>query len=293
MQRALGTGPIKREIKRRSLVHYLTVHPSMSTHRVVVTYSAPQSFLSSDQWVQLRDALSAQLPLRNIHWKPQTLPSIRTIQELEVQLVPLNTVRDENTSQVPYSLLERPLLNIYVVTCEVRLHRTSSSNSLHLLEQDSDAYKTTVRKQIKDWQTSLSHRKNQEWVIVHVVRSDARNAATNFFQIRSNVLDKIRADFNTDKKDRCVQLAWPVAKDNPAAWAELLSKVKDGLLSAFDTAVSQRDDEVRRSESQQSMPGWNFCTFFILKVRNATGLILSTRSCLHLFRKVWLRHSRE
>jgi hypothetical protein len=92
---------------------------------------------------------------------------------------------------------------------------------------------------------------------------------------------------------RCIQLAWPVAKDNPAAWAELLSKVKDGLLSAFDTAVSQRDDEVRRSESQQSMPGWNFCTFFILKVRKATGLILSTRSCLHLFRKVWLRHSRE
>jgi hypothetical protein len=123
MQRALRAGPIRREIRRsRSLLQYLTVHLSMSAHRVVVTYSAPQSFLSSDQWKQLRDALSAQLPLRNIHWKPQTLPSIRTIQELEVQLVPLNTVRDENASQVPYSLLERPLLNIYVVTCEVRLH---------------------------------------------------------------------------------------------------------------------------------------------------------------------------
>ena len=64
-----------------------------------------------------------------------------------------------------------------------------------------------------------------------------------------------------------MQLAWPVAMDNPAAWAELLSKVKDGILFAFDTAVSLRDDEVRRSEGQQSMPGWNFCTFFILKVR--------------------------
>jgi hypothetical protein len=73
---------------------------------------------------------------------------------------------------------------------------------------------------------------------------------------------------------RCVQLAWPIAKDNPAAWAELLSKVKDGLLSAFDAAVSQREDEVKRSESQQSMPGWNFCTFFILKVRRATAFIL-------------------
>lgn len=177
---------------------------SMSTQRVVVTYSAPQSFLSSDQWIQLHDALSAQLPLRNIHWKPQTRPFIRTVQELEVQLVPLNTVRDESTSQVPYSLLEKPLLNIYVVTCEVRLHLVSSFDGLRLFEQDSDAYKTTVKKQIKDWQTSLSHRKNQEWVIVHVVRSDARNAATNFFQIKSNVLDKIRADFNTDKRERCV-----------------------------------------------------------------------------------------
>ena len=92
----------------------------MSTQRVVVAYSAPHSFLSSDQWIQLHDALLAQLPLRNIHWKPQTRPSIRTIQELELQLIPLDTVRDENTSQVPNSLLERPLLNIYVVTCEVK-----------------------------------------------------------------------------------------------------------------------------------------------------------------------------
>ena len=94
----------------------------MSTQRAIVTYSAPQPFLSSDQWTQLHGALLAQLPLRNIHWKPQTRPSIRTIQELEVQLVPLNSVRDENTSQVPYSLLEKPLLSLYVVICEVKHH---------------------------------------------------------------------------------------------------------------------------------------------------------------------------
>jgi len=95
--------------------------PTMSAQRVVVTYSAPQPFLSSDQWKQIYSAWLEQLPLRNIHWKPQTRPSIRTIQELEVQLVPLDTVRDEHTSQVPYSLLERPLVNICVVTCEVKL----------------------------------------------------------------------------------------------------------------------------------------------------------------------------
>lgn len=77
------------------------------------------------------------------------------------------------------------------------------------------------------------------------------------------------------------------------AWAELLSKVKDGLLSAFDTAFSQRDDEVRRSESQQSMPGWNFCTFFILKVRQPPADVLDTWSCSRLSRKALPRHSRE
>ena len=111
----------------------------MSAQRVVVTYSAPQPFLSSDQWKQIYSALLEQLPLRNIHWKPQTRPSIRTIQELEVQLVPLDTVRDEHTSQVPYSLLERPLVNIYVVTCEVKLrhwvrlivHKSSRRTATH------------------------------------------------------------------------------------------------------------------------------------------------------------------
>lgn len=37
-------------------------------------------------------------------------------------------------------------------------------------------------------------------------------------------------------------------------------------MHAFDSAIIQRHDEVRRSEGQQQMPGWNFCTFFILKV---------------------------
>ncbi len=59
---------------------------------------------------------------------------------------------------------------------------------------------------------------------------------------------------------------WSYDDDNPTAWAELVNKVKDGVLSAFDATVTQREEEVKRSESQRTMPGWNFCTFFILKV---------------------------
>lgn len=61
-------------------------------------------------------------------------------------------------------------------------------------------------------------------------------------------------------------------------------------MTAFDAAVSQREEEVRRSESQQSMPGWNFCTFFILKVRFAHS---EERSPLTDLRKVWQVLMRE
>ena len=91
----------------------------MAPQRALITYSASLSFLSSDYWQQLQNGLSFQLPLRNLHWKPVSRPSIRTIQELEVELVALDSVRDELTSQVPSTLLEKPLLNLYVVTCEV------------------------------------------------------------------------------------------------------------------------------------------------------------------------------
>ena len=64
----------------------------------------------------------------------------------------------------------------------------------------------------------------------------------------------------------CAQLTWSVDLKTPAIWAEVISRVKEGVIAAFDLAVSQREEEVKRSEMQRTMPGWNFCTFFILKV---------------------------
>ena len=65
---------------------------------------------------------------------------------------------------------------------------------------------------------------------------------------------------------RCVQLVWASDFENPAAWAEFVTKLKEGILAAFDSAFTQREAEVKRSEGQVQMPGWNFCTFFVLKV---------------------------
>jgi hypothetical protein len=89
------------------------------SQKVQVTYSGSLTFLQSDQWKQVLAALNYQLPLRNLHWKSANHASVRTIQTLPVQLVPLEGVREESTSQVPQTILARPLLNLFVFTCEV------------------------------------------------------------------------------------------------------------------------------------------------------------------------------
>ena len=68
--------------------------------------------------------------------------------------------------------------------------------------KDSEAYRAQTRKQIKEWHASVTQRKNQEWLIIHIVRPDTKTAGARLFQMKATVLDKIKADFNLDKKDR-------------------------------------------------------------------------------------------
>lgn len=70
--------------------------------------------------------------------------------------------------------------------------------------QDSEAYKGSVKKQIKDWHTTVAQRKHQEWLILNVVGPEVRPNPSGLLKMRGTVLDRIKADFNVDKKDRCV-----------------------------------------------------------------------------------------
>ncbi|KAF8638821.1 hypothetical protein AX17_001879 [Amanita inopinata Kibby_2008] len=237
---------------------------------VLVTYSAPQAFLASGSWKQIQASLLAQLPLRNIHWRSSIHSVLRTIHELNFSLVQFESVRDEFVSQIPVTVLERPLLNIYIVTCE---------------DTDIEAYRHVHKKQIKDWLMTVSSRKNQEWLLLHLVKPEARASGGKLFQLKGSVLEKMRADFNVEKRDRCIQVTWsPGTEASAATWAEFINKVKEGLVHAFDSAISQREDEVKRSESQRQMPGWNFCTFFITKESlsiSFTGMSLFEEALLH------------
>ncbi|KAI6777877.1 Trafficking protein particle complex subunit-like protein [Emericellopsis cladophorae] len=60
-------------------------------------------------------------------------------------------------------------------------------------------------------------------------------------------------------------------QDAQRAWEDLLHRLKDLILVSFDRRVSQYEDDIKEKESQRALPGWNFCTFFILKEGLARG----------------------
>ncbi|CAG9952464.1 unnamed protein product [Clonostachys rosea f. rosea IK726] len=110
------------------------------------------------------------------------------------------------------------------------------------------------------------------------------------------LMEKFRSDFNISGKgfvDRVTQIrigindvpydllprvvpAVPSGyvetdKDAENAWNDFISKMKDLILSSFDKRVTKYEEGIRERDSQRNLPGWNFCTFFILKEGLARG----------------------
>ncbi|XAO26570.1 hypothetical protein I312_105407 [Cryptococcus bacillisporus CA1280] len=194
--------------------------------------------------------IKAHLPLRNLHWKSSSRTSLRTIQEIDIDIVDLGeatSLRDKNTS-----VLDSPLVNMCLVVCE-----------------DGEVYKSQTRNFIRDWLSLLAARRTPHApliVLVNPPNSAADKSGKTVWGKDKGVLGKLKADFNVGKHDRCVQLNLPPPGVNdPAAWPELINKLKECFVSAFDAAILEREDEVKRGEAQRVMVGWNFCTWFLLK----------------------------
>ncbi|KAK3812068.1 MAG: hypothetical protein J3Q66DRAFT_51577 [Benniella sp.] len=211
----------------------------MEPKRVIVTYCD-----ESGSWPGIEKDLGARLPLRNLVWKPSNNRATREIAFLDVEFKRFS--RESSKNLPPVTLLQNPYLNIYFVNCE-----------------DNEKYRTTVKQQIHDWIQHVTSKKNQEWLIAHISNQEGARAAKF---LRSSVLDKIKADFNKGKKDRVAQVRMvDTEMSEMELWAEFTEKMKEGIVSSFDQNVMSFEEDVRRLDSQRQMPGWNYCTFFILK----------------------------
>lgn len=95
--------------------------------------------------------------------------------------------------------------------------------------------------------------------------------------MKGSVYDKIRADFNSSKRDRCAGVqslidhrcaqlrSCDTETEELEMWQDILGKIKEGVLLSFDARVLQYEEDIRRMDAQRTLPGWNYCTFFILK----------------------------
>ncbi|KAK4505277.1 hypothetical protein PRZ48_003240 [Zasmidium cellare] len=109
------------------------------------------------------------------------------------------------------------------------------------------------------------------------------------------VFDRLRADFNDSGKsylDRVAQIRIPKARapadllPTPAVaetheetpqerentWNDFIGKLKGLILEPFDRRVRQYEADIADQEARRSLPGWNFCTFFIHKEGLAKAL---------------------
>ncbi|PGH17177.1 hypothetical protein AJ79_01315 [Helicocarpus griseus UAMH5409] len=265
----------------------MDANPRASSN-VTVEYTDPSGLFPS-----IRPLILETLPLRNLHWKSPTRP-LRSIDSLHIDLVPAQSKEEEQKRlsdgagsavshrrhQIP-GLRQTPYLKLYVLSCD-----------------DNDTYKSTARKAVRDWikahgtppQSSSSGAQDNhdafEWLVIHVVSGPAeaveKSGSTSKWPGRTSttVLEKLKADFNGTSKsavDRVVQLRIPKteADKRPPELAgqleDMVEKLKSSILSSFDYRVSQYEEDIRQKDSQRSLPGWNFCTFFILKEGLARG----------------------
>ncbi|KAL2824871.1 trafficking protein particle complex subunit 10 [Aspergillus cavernicola] len=263
--------------------------PQAASSSVTVEYTDPSGLFSS-----IHPVIVNKLPLRNLHWKSPTRP-VRSIESLRIGFTPAKHEADERKSssdgprgakthrrhQIP-GLRQTPYLKIYLLRCD-----------------DNETYKNTARKALREWikshglsstsntsSSATSQEKHDafEWLILHVVQdgdSPEKVAPTlKWGRTTTTVLEKIKADFNGSSKsavDRVAQLRLP-KPGSPLKSPELVDqiedfveKMKNSILASFDLRVAQYEEDIKEKDSQRSLPGWNFCTFFILKEGLARG----------------------
>ncbi|KAI1821679.1 cis-golgi transport protein particle complex subunit [Xylaria intraflava] len=126
--------------------------------------------------------------------------------------------------------------------------------------------------------------------------SEKSSATSRWRPGSSSLLEKLRSDFNSSSKsavDRISQIrigvndvpydllprvvpAVPTGyteteQETENAWTDLIAKFRSLILSSFDLRVTQYEEDIKEKDAQRSLPGWNFCTFFILKEGLARG----------------------
>ncbi|KAI8958385.1 trafficking protein particle complex subunit 10 [Daldinia sp. FL1419] len=206
--------------------------------------------------------------------------------------------------QIP-GLRRTPYLKVLLVRCD-----DNDSYKGHVRQEIRDWIKANTPSSSSKKNTAENH-DAFEWLVIHVVIpntvaatqpresgsvAEKTSAASRWRPGSGPLLEKMRSDFNTSSKgtiDRIAQIrigvndvpydllprvvpAVPTGyteteQETENSWTDLVSKFRSLILSSFDLRVSQYEEDIREKDAQRTLPGWNFCTFFILKEGLARG----------------------
>lgn len=234
--------------------------------------------------------LSAQFPLRNLHWRPgpevaslrpkeqqqQSPPAptpLRTLLELPVRLIPL---AEHAPADLRIPMIQRmPMVHLFFVACD-----------------DSDTYRTQIRSEIRNWIASLpahlppdaeeplTESSRPEYLIVLVpppqsahtgpasATAPAKGAMGRLYNMnKGTVLEKIRADFNSSTREQCVfadsvvylpRLPASVAQTpaDSALWIELVARIKGSVTMTFGGIVTMQDAAITSFDSDRD--SWTY-----------------------------------
>ncbi|KAL3423738.1 Trafficking protein particle complex subunit 10 [Phlyctema vagabunda] len=179
----------------------------------------------------------------------------------------------------------------------IKEHTQSSSSSKQSSQENHDAYEWLIIHVIVPNTAAATQPRTSGKRADGSSGSAAEKATTRWRGGGSTtILEKLRADFNSSSKsapDRIAQIRIGIndvpyemlprvvpaipgsysetVNDNENAWLDLITKLKFLILSSFDMRVGQYEEDVREKDAQRALPGWNFCTFFVLKEGLARG----------------------
>ncbi|OTB06221.1 hypothetical protein M426DRAFT_9712 [Hypoxylon sp. CI-4A] len=205
--------------------------------------------------------------------------------------------------QIP-GLRRTPYLKVLLVRCD-----DNDSYKGHVRSEIRDWIKTNTPPSGSKRNTAENH-DAFEWLIIHVVipntvaatqprdsgtLSEKTSTASRWRPGSSPLFEKMRSDFNSSSKglDRIAQIRIGVndvpydllprvvpavpsgytetEQETENSWTDLVSKIRSLILASFDLRVTQYEEDIKEKDAQKTLPGWNFCTFFILKEGLARG----------------------
>ncbi|KAH8792452.1 TMEM1 family protein-like protein [Hyaloscypha finlandica] len=222
---------------------------------------------------------------------------------------PSKTVVKERRHQIP-GLRQTPYLKVLFVRCDdSETYKTQTRKEVRdwIKEQIPPATKSSAQENHDAFEWLIIHVIVPNTAAATQPRTGGKSSegstgsssdksGTRWGKGSSTILEKLRADFNGSSRsavDRVAQIRIGIndvpyemlprvipaipgsysetPQENENAWLDLVSKFKSLILSSFDMRVGQYEEDIREKDAQRSLPGWNFCTFFVLKEGLARG----------------------